>query len=97
MPDLQRTARLMVCACALACAPVQAFDRGEALYENHCKTCHEAQVHLRENRRAVSLDDLSRRVAAWSIHASLGWSAEEVADVAGFLNRRFYHFPEPSE
>jgi mono/diheme cytochrome c family protein len=68
------------------------FDRGQALYENHCRSCHEDWAHDREDRQVVgSLDALRARVAAWSIHSGLDWSAEEVDDVTGYLNRRFYH------
>lgn len=98
MSGLLRSARLAVCAGALACGATQAetFDRGQALYENHCRTCHEPQVHLRDTRRATSFADLQQWVATWSWHAGLGWSAEEIMDVVDFLNRRYYHFPEPS-
>jgi mono/diheme cytochrome c family protein len=83
-------AGLLVCGSALA----ETFDRGQALYENHCQTCHEEQVHMRDSRRTSSIEDLRQRVASWSYHAALGWSEEEVADVVDYLDRRFYHFPE---
>jgi mono/diheme cytochrome c family protein len=69
------------------------FDRGEALYENHCTACHDTQVHvLGKTRRVTTLADLRARVAAWSVHSGLGWSDEEVNDVTDYLNRRFYRF-----
>jgi len=68
------------------------FDRGQALYENHCLSCHEATVHTRDTRRATSVAELRKWVATWSFHASLGWSSEEIDDVADFMNRRYYHF-----
>ena len=75
-------------------APVAAetFDRGQALYENHCVACHETAVHTRAERRAASRSDLRRLVASWNIHAGLGWSDEEIGDVTDYLNRRFYRF-----
>ncbi len=39
------------------------FDRGQALYENHCKSCHEDWVHTREGRRVISMSALRQRVA----------------------------------
>jgi len=66
------------------------FDRGQALYENHCRECHESWAHTREGRHVASLDALRKRVAAWSIHTGLGWSNEEVDDVTDYLNRQFY-------
>jgi len=87
-------ASLAVCA-ALAVsggAPGETFDRGQALYENHCMSCHETTVHTRETHRATSMADLRKWVATWSFHASLGWSSEEIDDVVDFMDRHYYHF-----
>ena len=73
----------------------QVFDRGEALYENHCMSCHDVTVHTRASRRATSVADLRKWVATWSFHASLDWSGEEIEDVADYMNRRYYHFTAP--
>lgn len=66
------------------------FDRGAALYENHCTACHDPQLHKRETHHVTTLADLRARVAAWSIHSGLNWSDEDIDDVTDFLNRRFY-------
>ena len=71
-------------------ASLTEFDRGEALYKNHCMECHESWAHTRDGRRVSSIDVLRQRVAAWSIHTGLGWSNEEVDDVTDYLNRQFY-------
>ncbi|HUT40048.1 MAG TPA: cytochrome c [Gammaproteobacteria bacterium] len=94
-----QTAIILCCAGLLLYGPAQAetFDRGQALYENHCQTCHEEQVHMRYSRRAASMEDLRQQVSSWSYHAALGWSAEEVTDVVDYLDREFYHFAEPAE
>jgi mono/diheme cytochrome c family protein len=69
------------------------FDRGQALYENHCSSCHDPHAHIAgEARHVATLADLRARVAAWSIHSGLNWSAEDVDDVTDYLNRRFYRF-----
>jgi len=93
---------LMLAGLAVALAGVLAFmgtlraeefDRGEALYENHCSACHDPQVHVAgEARHVGTLADLRARVAAWSVHSGLNWSAEDVDDVTDYLNRRFYRF-----
>jgi len=71
------------------------FDRGEALYENHCSTCHDPQTHVAgEARHVTTMADLRARVAAWSVHSGLNWSEEDVNDVTDFLNRRFYRFTD---
>lgn len=69
------------------------FDRGEALYENHCSACHDPQVHVAgEARHVATLADLRARVAAWSVHSGLNWSDEDINDVTDYLDRRFYRF-----
>ena len=73
-------------------AAAETFDRGQALYENHCKACHDTVAHTRTERRAASRSDIRQWVTTWSFHASLGWSDEEVDDVTDYLNRRIYHF-----
>jgi mono/diheme cytochrome c family protein len=73
-------------------ATAEEFDQGKTLYEEHCQHCHEDWEHGREESAGVgSLDALRGRVAAWSMHSGLGWSAEEVDAVTAYLNRRFYH------
>jgi len=74
------------------CPAAETFDRGQALYENHCVSCHDESVHQRETRRATSIDDLRKWVATWSFHAALGWSSEDIDDVTDFMDRRYYHF-----
>lgn len=66
------------------------FDRGEALYDNHCRTCHENWVHTRENSKINTIDELRRRVAGWSIHSGLKWGNGEIDDVTAYLNRHYY-------
>jgi mono/diheme cytochrome c family protein len=85
-------AALLLAGLPLVSDPVSAeFDRGQALYENHCRSCHEEWAHKREEGRVIgSLDGLRARVAAWSVHSGLDWSAEEIDDVTDYLNRRFY-------
>ena len=73
-------------------ALTEEFSRGQALYENHCQACHTDWAHARSDRKATSMSDLRRSVAAWSTHAGLAWSDEDVDDVADYLERNFYHF-----
>ena len=66
------------------------FDRGQALYENHCQFCHESWVHNRPKSNINSITELQRRVSGWSIHSGLNWSNEEILDVTDYLSRHFY-------
>ena len=84
--------RISLSAALLLLAPVTVaeFERGQALYENHCRSCHESWVHYQAGSRINSLNELRQRVAAWSIHSGLGWGNEEIDDVTDYLNRHFY-------
>jgi cytochrome c5 len=69
-----------------------ALPRGQLLYENHCRKCHESQVHIRENHKARSLADVQGWVYRWQTEEKLGWSTDEINDVSRYLAARFYKF-----
>lgn len=73
-----------------AAAPAQDLERGRALYEHHCRYCHEDWAHTRAGRKVTELDELRARVAAWSLHAGLSWGDEEIDAVTRYLDRRCY-------
>lgn len=78
-------------------APLAALadtERGRLLYENHCLSCHESNVHIRETQAARSLAAVRAAVERWQAVANLGWGAEEVGDVAAYLNAAWYHHGE---
>jgi len=66
--------------------------RGELLYDTSCRTCHSTQPHWRDKRVAKSWPELVGQVERWRRVAGQNWSSSEVADVAAYLNDRFYHF-----
>jgi mono/diheme cytochrome c family protein len=70
-------------------------SRGQLLYEDHCTTCHESTIHVRENRRTHSLTELRERVEGWAAYLTLHWSRDEVDEVVHHLNSQFYKFPSP--
>ena len=73
------------------------FSRGQALYENHCQSCHADWAHTRSEHKVTSIGELHQRVAAWSVHSGLDWSVEDVGDVADYLDRNFYQFETKPE
>ncbi len=85
---------------ALASAqPVPKSDtsRGELLYATHCIGCHTAQIHWRDRRLATDWASLEAQVRRWQANTGLGWSDEEVGEVARYLNGLYYHFAAPSD
>ncbi len=73
-----------------------AASRGQLLYENHCQGCHTSQLHIRENRRARSIDELRGWVSRWAAVQKLNWGAEEIGAVTDYLNRRYYRLAPPA-
>jgi mono/diheme cytochrome c family protein len=68
------------------------IERGRQLYENHCQTCHTAQVHGRKNRTAMSVGDLRDIVDRWQRNQKLNWSREDIEDVVQYLSTTRYFF-----
>jgi len=64
--------------------------RGQLLYENHCRGCHEKSVHSRTEKSAKSKDDIKYWVIRWATELKLEWSTEDVDDVVDYLDKTFY-------
>lgn len=73
-------------------AQTQAQSRGELLYNTNCIACHSTQMHWRSRRLATDWNSLEVQVRRWQQAASLGWRDEDIAEVARFLNERYYGF-----
>jgi len=83
-----------LCGVVVVAAPVSAQDRGELLYATHCGACHTAQMHWRASRSVTDWPSLKVEVHKWQVVASLGWTEDEVLDVARYLNDSIYHFDQ---
>ena len=70
----------------------QVTDRGQLLYENHCTTCHESGVHLRQSGKVHSVKDIRQWVIRWSKNIKLDWENNDVDVVTDYISRRFYQF-----
>jgi hypothetical protein len=79
----------------LAAAPVSADnpERGRLLYENFCYHCHMTEIHFRVNSKIDTWERLRETVRIWQGEMGLGWRAEDILDVSGFLNSRYYQLP----
>ena len=67
-------------------------ERGRALYENHCQSCHSAKVHNRKQRWPADLTQLRDVVDRWQAQQGLRWSREDIGDVVYFLNVTQYNY-----
>ena len=69
-----------------------ASPRGAFLYENHCTSCHQSTVHIREKRKARSLDEIRGFIKRWADVLELGWREEDMDQVLEYLNASYYHY-----
>jgi len=96
--DRLRTAIALLALSLVGPAAAQAAadaQRGKLLYETRCSACHASSVHNREARKANSFDNLRAQVLRWSAESGGSWTAEEIDDVAQYLNQRYYGLPCP--
>lgn len=78
-----------------ACLPqIQAAgtEKAETLYDENCISCHGPEVYTREDRKVTSLPGLERQVQRCELALGLKWFDEDIADVTGLINERYYHF-----
>lgn len=74
----------------LAYAAYPDAERGELLYENHCSTCHEDHVHMRQGSSILTIDEVSAQVERWAKELKLGWNDQDVFDVREYLLSTYY-------
>jgi mono/diheme cytochrome c family protein len=65
---------------------------GQALHDKNCRSCHDAKVYTRDNRRVKSPEGLHTQVQRCEKSLGLNWSEKQVNNVAAYLNSNFYHF-----
>ena len=97
MPRLAALMALAVSAAHAQTAPPTVPTRGELLYKTHCIECHTEQMHWRALRQAHDWDSLTAQVRRWQGTARLGWSEDDISEVARHLNETIYRFPLPQQ
>jgi mono/diheme cytochrome c family protein len=95
--------RSLLALAALACvagpssAQTGAAPSGGALlYDTYCVSCHTTQIHWRDRKLARDYASLTRQVMRWQANVGLQWTAEEIDEVARYLNATIYHLPQPA-
>lgn len=84
----------MLMAIGLTPRAVATQQRGEMLYQAHCVACHTVQVHWRARRLVWNWSSLLHEVRRWQDNAALAWTERDIADVAHYLNQRYYRLGE---
>ncbi|PID49159.1 MAG: hypothetical protein CR991_07990 [Proteobacteria bacterium] len=67
---------------------------GKRLYKANCISCHDAQVYQRVERKIKNREQLGNQVSRCNANLAEPLSANEVAQVAAFLNAAYYQFAE---
>jgi len=65
--------------------------RGELLYVTHCNGCHSSVIHWREKKLVTDWKSLKDQVNRWQSFIKLGWSEDDINDVAHYLNKQYYN------
>jgi mono/diheme cytochrome c family protein len=86
--------RFAIALLLMLAAPAWAQDaqRGKALYDIHCVTCHYDRIHKRDPSRSLirSLAQLRVEVAQRAVQTGQRFTTEDLDDIAEFLNRTYY-------
>ena len=69
--------------------------RGRLLYDTHCVTCHDREVHWRDRSIVGAWSDLLVQVDRWQSNTGQRWTSAEIGDVAAYLNAIYYRMPCP--
>jgi len=68
------------------------IENGDELHFDNCTGCHDSTAYTRENRKVQSLVRLGSQVRFCKDNLGLTWFDDEVDDVIGYLNKKYYHF-----
>ena len=98
MTRFHRTHAILALVAAALVQHAGAADlyRGKQLFETHCLVCHTTGIYKREKPKVKDWEALRREVRQWQREAGQRWNAEEIDDVAAYLNEFFYRFPKPT-
>jgi mono/diheme cytochrome c family protein len=77
--------------------PLPAQTRGELLYSTHCISCHNMQMHWRNDKQAHDWDSLKFQVRRWQDIAGLQWGEADITEVSRYLNETIYRYPPPPD
>jgi len=71
----------------------QDAQRGRALYDTHCLACHYERIHKRDPSRSLvkTLAQLRVEVAQRAALTKQRFTAEDLDDIAEYLNSTHYH------
>lgn len=75
----------------------QDLMRGKQLFETQCLQCHTTGIYKRPQPTVKNWPELVKEVGRWQRELGQAWTAQDISDVAAYLNERFYNFQRPTE
>ena len=70
---------------------------GQLLYESNCLTCHNSQPNWRAHKQANDWDSLTTQVKRWQNNLGMRWDDAQIAQVALYMNRRYFKMSVPAD
>jgi mono/diheme cytochrome c family protein len=66
------------------------FRRGWQLHDDTCTGCHGASMYSRPYHERNPYFTVRKQVEIWQEFVGMGWTQEQIADVAYYVQKRFY-------
>ena len=83
-----------ICCTLLLPATSMAADtqKGKALHEANCQSCHDSSVYTRKERRVTTTEGIKKQVRRCEQSLGLKWFDEQIDDVTAYLNDTYYQY-----
>ena len=67
-------------------------DKGKALVNENCVSCHGNEVYTRSDRKVKTPDGLRKQVQRCELALGLSWFDDQIDNASAYLNSSFYKF-----
>lgn len=68
------------------------LENGRDLHQQNCIRCHSASTYSSENRKVMDKKALIARVKLCDYSLGTQLFDDDIADIAAYLNKEYYHF-----
>jgi mono/diheme cytochrome c family protein len=86
------TAVLVLCGSAIAAdsSRLPDYRRGAQLHDDACTGCHGPSMYSRPYHERNPYFTVRKQVEIWQDFVGMGWDEQQIADVAFYVQKRFY-------
>ena len=92
MKTITATVSLLLAASAHAAPLPGDADKGKALHDAQCMSCHDTSVYTRSDHHIRTLAALTEQVNGCTHRTSIKLDPAQVNDLVKYLNETFYKF-----